>query len=155
MNTTIITPGNEAEWGRAKGLVEQYIASLNLDLSFQNVTKELANICMEYSLPTGGFFLAVENGKDIGCVALRKYKDDICEMKRLYITPDARGKGVGKLLIGRIIEEARKLQYNTMLLDTLPDMIAAQSIYKQFGFTEIPPYRFNPVEGTSYLQLVL
>src|ERR1700722_8210231 len=155
LNLTISALGDDDDWKTATGLVRQYIASLNLDLSFQNIENELQNITTEYGVPSGCFFIARTSEKAVGCIGLRKHKDGICEMKRLYVMPEIRGQGIGKLLIQRVIEEARKLNYRKMLLDTLPTMTAAQEIYKDLGFTEIPPYRFNPIEGTMYLQLEL
>lgn len=152
---SITCPANATDWSRATRLVKLYIASLRLDLSFQNIDTELKNLSVEYGPPSGCFFIASIDGREIGCIGLRKYEDGVCEMKRLYTLPETRGNGVGKMLIERIIEEARKLNYKKILLDTLPTMSTAQSIYKSFGFTEIPPYRFNPVQGTTYLQLLL
>ena len=131
-------------------LFREYAASLGVDLSFQGFEQELASLPGDYAPPRGRLLLA-----DGGCVALRPLGGDICEMKRLYVRPSARGTGLGRALVQRVIDEARALGYRAMRLDTLPSMTAAAAMYRAFGFREIEPYRFNPVEGTKYFELGL
>jgi len=95
------------------------------------------------------------DGKRAGCIALRKISDSICEMKRLYVHDEYRGLGIGKKLILLIIEEARNLNYSFMRLDTLPAMKKAQEMYLSFGFYDIEPYVYNPIEGARFLELRL
>ena len=99
--------------------------------------------------------MAEQDGLYIGCVALRRIAQDTCEMKRLYVSPNGRGQGVGRALAGGIISEARRLGYARMLLDTLPAMREAHSLYAALGFKPIPAYRYNPVPGTTFMELRL
>lgn len=140
---------------QARLLFESYAVSLGIDLSFQNFEEELANFPAGYNLPNGNLLLAIHENQVAGCVALRKLDDDICEMKRLYVLPQFRKLGIGKLLAEAVIAEARKLKYRRMRLDTLPSMTQAQALYKSLGFKEIAPYCFNPVEGTIFMELKL
>lgn len=123
--------------------------------TFQNIAHELEHLATEYSLPVGAFFLAEEDGVDLGCVGVRRFHEGVGEIKRLYTAPAARGLGVGRLLAQRAIDSGRQLGYHRLLLDTLPSMIEAQSLYTSFGFTRTAAYRFNPVEGTAFLELEL
>jgi ribosomal protein S18 acetylase RimI-like enzyme len=128
---------------------------LGIDLSFQHFDEELAHLPGDYALPEGRLLLALYGNQVAGCVVLRKLGEETCEMKRLYVRPDFRSLQLGRTLVETIIEEARKIAYISMRLDTLPFMERAQSLYKAFGFKEIPPYRYNPVEGTVFMKLTL
>jgi GNAT superfamily N-acetyltransferase len=151
----LLEPGAEGDWQEARRLIEQYAASLNIDLCFQNFAHEIEHLAQEYGPPAGAFLLAVESGINLGCVGLRRISDDVAEMKRLYAVPAARGRGVGRLLAEAIIDAARRLGYATVVLDTLPSMKEAQSLYASLGFKGTSAYRFNPVPGTAYLELRL
>lgn len=139
----------------AKTLFEEYARSLEIDLNFQDFDKELSDFPGQYSLPSGCLFLAHYKNMAIGCVGLRAYDKGICEMKRLYVCPDFRGMNVGELLCHAVIKAAKDIGYERMRLDTLPSMETAINLYKSMGFKQIAPYRFNPVEGTVYLELKL
>ncbi len=138
-----------------KQLFIEYSQSLGVNLDFQNFETELNTLPGKYIPPSGALILALVDGKAAGCVALRKMDDDICEMKRLYVRNDYRGLGIGNKLISMIIEEAGKLNYSYMRLDTLPTMKKAQELYKSYGFYDIEPYVYNPVTGTRFLELCL
>lgn len=138
-----------------RALFSEYAASIGFDLSFQDFQKELEELPGDYGPPTGCLLLAEEDGRIAGCCALRKLSEDTCEMKRLYVRPEVRGKGIGKILAKAIIDEARKREYGKMRLDTVPAMKRAIRLYEALGFKEISPYRFNPIQGALFMELIL
>ena len=141
---------------RARELFKEYAAGLGISLCFQNFDKELALLPGDYVPPSGRLLLAMEDGAAVGCVALRKSADGICEMKRLYVSPEFRGTGLGRTLAEKIIDAAREIGYGCMRLDTLPGkMDRAIAMYRSLGFKEIEPYYDNPVEGAMFMELVL
>lgn len=155
MVNEIVLAGSEKLLGQIKRLFSEYAASLDFDLSFQGFATELEELPGEYCPPGGCLLLALEGDEAAGCVALRKESQGICEMKRLYVRPEFRGKGVGKRLAQAVIEEARRLGYGRMRLDTVSGMKEANDMYRSLGFTEIGPYRYNPLEGAIFMELTL
>jgi len=137
----------------ARKLFMEYAASLGFDLGFQNFEEEMATFPNVYSPPRGSLLLAVHNDEIAGCVALREQKDDICEMKRLYVRPRYRGLKVGRKLAQAIIATGRDAGYSAMRLDTVSSMTEAVELYQSLKFTTIDPYCYNPLEGASYMQL--
>jgi putative acetyltransferase len=144
------------EIDRARELFKEYAARLGIDLCFQNFEKELARLPGDYVPPAGRLFLAMNDDEAVGCVALRRIADGICEMKRLYVRPEFRGTGLGHTLAETIIQSAREIGYGRMRLDTLPGkMDRAIAMYRSLGFTNIEPYYHNPVEGAAFMELIL
>ncbi|MEO0225497.1 MAG: GNAT family N-acetyltransferase [candidate division WOR-3 bacterium] len=139
----------------AKELFVEYARGLGVDLLFQNFDQELAELPGDYTPPSGCLFLAFADRKIAGCVALRPLNNEVCEMKRLYVRSDFRGRGIGRLLTERAIAEAKAIGYRKMRLDTLPSMVEAIALYRSLGFNEIPPYRYNPIPGAKYFELIL
>lgn len=141
---------------QTRELFLEYAQSLGFSLCFQNFDNELANLPGDYTPPEGRLLLAEYEGKLAGCVALHKLEPGICEMKRLYLRPQFRGKGLGRVLADRIISEARQIGYQRMRLDTVePVMKDAVGMYRKLGFKEIASYRKNPMAGTLYMELQL
>jgi GNAT superfamily N-acetyltransferase len=151
----LLEPRSEAEWRHARTLIEEYAASLDVDLCFQDLDHELEHLAQMYGPPGGAFLLAEEAGSYLGCVGVRRFDEMSGEVKRLYCTPLARGRGVGRLLAQAIIAAGRRLGYRRLLLDTLPSMTAARRLYASLGFETTTAYCANPVPGTAYLVLEL
>lgn len=124
-------------------------------LNLQNYEAELTHLEEKYGMPEGRLYLAYLDGKAVGCVGLRKLQEGQCECKRLYVRPGFRGKGIGKQLMLRILQDAREIGYREMLLDTLPFLESALGLYREIGFQEIPAYNDSPVETTIYMKLDL
>lgn len=135
-----------------KKLFEEYVHFLNIDLSFQNFSKELETINLQYDKPWGGLLLAFCDGLPAGCAGIRRLNNDIAELKRMYVKDDYRGLKIGVALLQQSIDLAKTLGYQKLRLDTLADMTKAQQLYKSFGFYEIDAYRYNPLEGTVYME---
>jgi putative acetyltransferase len=138
-----------------RALFREYASWLAIDLSFQGFAQELTGLPGEYAPPHGTLLLGLVGGAAAGCVAVRRWEDRVCEMKRLYVRDSFKGQGRGRVLAQHAIEWARRSGYERMLLDTLPSMAAAQRLYEDLGFRDIAPYRFNPVAGTRYMELPL
>lgn len=137
-------------------LFREYEARLGIDLCFQDFAREIAELPGKYARPTGRLFLIYLETEAAGCIALRKINAETCEMKRLYVRESFRGRRFGKMLIEKLIEEARRVGYKKMRLDTLPDkMPSAVELYKSYGFYEIPPYYNNPHREALFMELDL
>src|ERR1700693_2696144 len=142
-----------AQIAQARELFLEYAQSLGFSLCFQNFDQELAGLPGEYAPPEGRLLLAEYEGQPAGCVALHKLEPGICEMKRLYLRPTFRGKGLGQRLAEIIVNEARSVGYRRLRLDTVePVMKDAVALYRLLGFQEIAPYRANPIEGALHVQ---
>lgn len=140
----------------ARELFEEYAAWLGFSLCFQNFDKELAELPGNYAPPNGRLLLAVENDQVAGCVALRRIGEGTGEMKRLYVRPEFRGKGLGRMLTETIVAAARESGYQRLRLDTLPGkMDQAISMYRSLGFKDIERYYNNPYEDAAFMELWL
>jgi ribosomal protein S18 acetylase RimI-like enzyme len=146
-----ISPAAQADADALRELFGEYFAWLGPEGWFTDVESELA------ALPGGYVTLLVArlDGEVAGCVALKPLVDGACEMKRLYVRPEARGSGLGRQLVEASIERARELGYATLRLDTLPTMDAAQVLYLSLGFQPIDRYNENPIEGVLFFELEL
>ncbi len=155
-NLTFTQVESPAQISQTRELFLEYARSLGFSLCFQNFEKELATLPGGYSPPQGRLLLAHCQGELAGCVALHALESDVCEMKRLYLRSQFRGKGLGRVLADRIIAEARQVGYQRMRLDTVePVMKDAVAMYRRLGFKEIAPYCDNPIAGALYMELEL
>jgi len=154
LRITQATTSNDLE--EARTLFKEYEAGLGISLCFQSFDQELANLPGDYAPPQGRLLLAREHDQLLGCIALRPVGPTTCEMKRLFVRPEYRARGLGRVLAEAIIEEARKIGYAHMRLDTLPGrMDRAIALYRSIGFVEIPPYYNTPVDTTTFMELDL
>ena len=145
----------EPEVEVVRELFREYAASLAFPLDFQGFDRELAELPGEYAPPRGALLVAAVDGTAAGCVGLRPLDEETAELKRLYVRPGYRGLGLGRRLTEEILGFARADGYRRVRLDTVPGMDAAQALYRELGFREIPAYRPNPIAGTAYLELEL
>ena len=151
----IIEAATPADVADVRAMLLEYQAWVGVDLCFQNFAGELANLPGDYAPPAGALFVARADGGLIGMIALRRLDDDRAEMKRLFVRPAGRGRGLGRRLAERVIVEARARGYRELCLDTLPVMQDAQRLYEQLGFRDIAAYYGSPVGGTRYMALGL
>ena len=138
----------------ARALFREYADWLGVDLGFQGFEQELASLPGKYTPPAGCMVVAVtDDGTALGCVAVRPMdQPGVCEMKRLWTRPAARGQGLGTRLARYAMDRARDAGYTLMRLDTLASMTLAVRLYEGLGFERIPPYYHNPLPDVVYLQ---
>jgi GNAT superfamily N-acetyltransferase len=151
----IVEAKTDADFAAGRVLFEEYAAALQIDLCFQNFAAELETLPAMYGAPGGSLLLARAGDTVAGCVGVRSFRDDICEMKRLYARPAFRGTGLGRRLALEITRRAQQLGYRKMVLDTLASMEAAHAIYVSMGFQPASAYYPNPLPDVSYLALDL
>ena len=145
-----------AQIAQARELFLEYAESLGFSLGFQSFDQELSGLPGDYAPPDGRLLVAEYRGQLAGCVALHRLESEVCEMKRLYLRPQLRGRGVGRALAETVIAEARAIGYRKMRLDTVaPVMPTAVAMYRRLGFVEIEPYCLNPIAGALYMELAL
>ena len=154
MGIDIVPATSDDQIATARRLFKEYEASLGIELTFQGFAQEVAGLPGAYAPPAGRLLLAT-GAEPAGCVALRPLDGGICEMKRLYVRPTARGARLGRRLAETVIREARAIGYARMRLDTLPSMKDAFALYQTLGFREIAPYYATPIAGTRFMELDL
>ena len=161
---------------RIRQLVREYVAWIALDLAFQEIDAEIDGLPGDYAPPRGALLVASRPGEPpVAMIALRPLHTaclaDLSavasgeggsarsakagEMKRLFVQPSARGQGLARTLILRLLDEARAIGYQEIRLDTLPMMGDAQAIYGALGFIDIAPYYDTPIAGTRFMALRL
>jgi len=141
---------------RIRQLVRDYVAWIGLDLAFQEIDAEIDGLPGDYAPPRGCLLVACEAGAEPeAMIGLRPFDESIGEMKRLYVQPSARGHGLARALIVRLLDEARALGYREIRLDTLPMMGDAQALYAALGFTDIAAYYDTPLAGTRFMAIAL
>jgi ribosomal protein S18 acetylase RimI-like enzyme len=148
----IVAAESSKEIEQIRELFIEYSKSLEVDLCFQGFKDELASLPGRYSPPEGRLLLALEGGMAAGCAALRKVENGICEMKRLYVRPRFRGRGIGTELALAVLQTARNAGYKLMRLDTLPSMKQAIEIYRKLGFRAADPYYDTRGECTVFME---
>lgn len=153
--TTIRAAENSADIATVRTLFLEYAAQLDFSLCFQDFDAELAGLPGEYAMPSGGLWLAERDKAAIGCVGMRPLEPGICEIKRLYLRPAARGLGLGRGLAETAIAAARHHGYGAMRLDTVDSMVAAQTLYRGLGFRERSPYGSHRHPMLRYFELAL
>ncbi|WP_420140215.1 GNAT family N-acetyltransferase [Sphingomonas sp.] len=137
------------------GIWREFVANSPVNLDYQNNEVEFATLTEKYAAPKGCVLLTETGGVAVGCVAMRQVTPAICEMKRLYVRPNARGEHLGRELAERLIAEARAAGYREMRLDVQARFLAARQLYADLGFVAADPVSFNPVPGASFLGLHL
>ncbi|UCG62419.1 MAG: GNAT family N-acetyltransferase [Candidatus Zixiibacteriota bacterium] len=142
----------DAEMKIVRSLFLEYAETLGFELDFQHFDRDLNELPGQYGPPEGRLLLARWEGEVAGCVALRKHDSEACEMKRLWVKPQFRGKGIGRALAEKLISEARESGYRKMLLDTIETMTEALSLYRSLGFAETTAYYDNPIDGATYFE---
>jgi len=150
-----ITRADDPAVEAARELVIEYARALGVDLCFQGFDRELVRFPGDYLPPRGALLLARRGRRAVGCVAIRPLGTGCCEMKRLYVQPAQRGRGLGVRLVRALLDAARGAGYQCMRLDTLAQMHSARRLYAELGFVEIAPYYHNPIPGAVYLECAL
>ena len=157
--TAFFTPQTATDIAATAEIFREYAIGLGIDLCFQDFDAELAELPGDYRAPRGTLLLAKVDGNIAGCCALRPLDSsdyvNAAEMKRLYVRPAFRCLGLGRQLADAILDTARIVGYDSVLLDTLDDMEIARAMYEELGFKEIPPYYHNPLAGAHYLKVDL
>lgn len=152
----LIEVKSDSDYEIAMRLFKEYASQIKIDLGFQNFNEEIENLESKYSRPKGVIYIAYDHeNSPLGCFGIRAFNNTVCELKRMYLKEEARGLGIGKLMMKKSITVGKELGYDKMRLDTLSSMLPAVSLYKKSGFYEIDPYCFNPIEEAKYFEINL
>lgn len=146
------TAATPADFDEARRLLHEYAQFLSIDLSFQNFQREIRTLDVQYNQPTGTMILAFSEDRAVACIGVRKFSDGIAELKRMFVEEEYRGYHLGKQLVKEALDAAKNMGYKSIRLDTLASMKRALKLYISHSFKEIPPYRFNPLKGVSFLE---
>jgi ribosomal protein S18 acetylase RimI-like enzyme len=146
---------SDSDCAAVRQLFEEYAASLAIDLSFQHFERELVSLPGDYAPPRGALFLSRVDGVAVGCIGLRPFSEAVGELKRLYIAPAFRGRGLARSLATAAIAAARRIGYSALVLDTLASMQPATGLYESLGFKRTGPYYANPLPDALYFRLSL
>ena len=146
---------SQSDFDNARRLFIEYAETLGFSLCFQGFDEELENLPGKYATPDGCILLAWDELVCAGCVGLRPLSETVCEMKRLYVKPDYRGTGLGRLLAEKILRFAKEKNYSKIMLDTLSSMESAQALYRSLAFFETEPYYNNPHPEVVFFEKTL
>jgi GNAT superfamily N-acetyltransferase len=141
------------DYQAARAIIRRYESWLGMDLSFQGFDAEMNSLPSVYGPPRGAMIIAYQNKRPIGCVGLRDLGGSCCELKRMFVFPEYRTRGVGSMLFERFMRVADELGYHAVRLDTLKRLVKALRLYRKAGFAEIPGYRYNPDPEAVFMQL--
>lgn len=150
MNQGAIREFTSEDLAATREIFCEYATWVGSEICFAAFEQELAELPGRYVPPEGRLLLAFFEDRLAGCVALRRLEPEIGEMKRLYVRPGFQGTGLGRLLVDRVIAEARDAHYKLLRLDTMPRLERAVAMYRVRGFREIPPYGDNPKEALCF-----
>jgi GNAT superfamily N-acetyltransferase len=152
---TIRRADSASDYGAARALILEYTTWLDADFCLHRFDEEMADLPAMYGPPGGLLLLAFDGEVAVGCIGFRTLQPGVCEMKRLYVVPSARGGGLGRRLVLQLLEEARSAGFKRMVLDTIPKLATALALYREMGFVEVPPYYDNPVSCVTFMSLEL
>lgn len=149
----IITATKDDEFDEGKTMVKEYVEWLGVDLSFQNFDLEFATFSTVFNKPEGALLLAMHGVNYVGLLGIKKFDENCCELKRMWIRPEHRNKGIARILLKKSLEVAKELGYTLIRLDTSTTLMAsAIRMYLEVGFYEIEPYRFNPHQDVKFYE---
>jgi ribosomal protein S18 acetylase RimI-like enzyme len=149
---SVIIAGSAQEFEDGKLLFKQYASTLGFDLSFQKFDSELDSISAKYNAPVGALLLAYDQNKPVACAGVRQIDENTAELKRMFVIPEYRGQKLGEKLLVMALQVAKDLQYKTIRLDTFNNMTSAIKLYRAYGFYDIEPYYYNPLDGALFLE---
>ena len=154
MDCRIYAAESESDFDKAKTIILAYADFLNTDLSFQDFDNEMKTLSAMYGASSRGCMLLAELPDTIvGAVGLRFFSQGVAEMKRMFVLPEFQGQGIGSALMLAFINKARELGYQSIRLDTIPELGKAIELYKKHRFTLTDPYRYNPHPKAQFYEL--